>query len=350
MSADNPTRHNPLRKKPTVPDDSAATEPDTEHIPRKSWAVSAARNYSLLALLIALAVIFSLLEPVSFASVVNFKTILTQNSVLGILAIGALLPLIVGQFDLSVGANLGLASILVTGLVSKSNMNTGVAILVALLASTAVGVVNGVLVAKAGIDAFVTTLGMSSLLAGAIIWYTNGQAIADKIPTSLTDLGQQDTWGVPNPIWFLILVVAIVWYLVQQTPIGRYLYAVGGSRDAARLSGVNVDRYTISAFTGAGLLAGLAGVIQAAELGSGDPLGGPPFLLPAFAAVFLGATSFRSGTFNVTGTVVAVFTIAVGINGLEATGVPSYVNPIFTGGALIVAALASRILNRTRHA
>ena len=261
-----------------------------------------------------------------------------------------MLPLIVGQFDLSVGANLGLSMVLATGLASKSGFSGPVAIACAIAGALLVGVANGVFVSKFNIDAFVTTLGMSALLAGGVIWYTNGQVIADNIPPVLLSIGQDETLGVPNPIICFVVVVLIVWYLVQATPFGRYLYAIGGSRDASRLSGLNVDRYTIFAFGGAGLLAGIGGVVQAGSLGSGDPLGGPPFLLPAFAAVFLGATSFRSGTFNVTGTVVAVFTIAVGINGLIALGVPSYVYEVFTGGALIASALAFRVLNRTRAA
>lgn len=308
-----------------------------------------AAQYSLAILLVALIVIFSIAEPKTFATVANFKSILSQNSVLGILAIGALLPLIVGQFDLSVGANLGIASILCTGLAAKSGLPAGLAIGLAIAASLLVGFVNGALVSWVKIDAFVTTLGMSSLLAGAAVWYTNGQAIAENIPDALTKIGQTEVAGIPTPVLFLAVVVVIFWYLVQATPFGRYLYAVGGSREAARLSGLNAERLTLLAFLGAGLLAGIAGVLQAGELGSGDPLGGPPFLLPAFAAVFLGATSFRSGTFNVTGTVVAVFTIAVGINGLEAIGAPSYVEPVFTGSALILSAIASRSLNRHRR-
>jgi ribose transport system permease protein len=310
--------------------------------------VASVSNYSLPVLLIALAVVFSLLQPATFATVANLKTILTSNSVLGILAIGTLLPLLIGQFDLSVGANLGFGSILVTGLASKSGLSAAEAIPAALVATTLVGLANGALVAYGGIDAFVTTLGMSSLLAGVTIWYTNGQSISTNIPTTLTEIGQNEIVGVPVPVIILAVVVAVAAYAVHATPLGRYLYALGGSREASRLSGLNVSRLTVLTFTVTGLLAGIAGVVEAGEIGTGNPVVGPPFLLPAFAAVFLGATSFRRGTFNVAGTIVAVFTIAVGINGLEASGVPSFVEPVFTGGALIVAAVASRWLNRER--
>jgi ribose transport system permease protein len=312
--------------------------------------VASASNYSLPVLLVLLVLVFSLAQPETFATLANLKTILSSNSVLGVLAIAALLPLLIGQFDLSVGANLGLAGILVTGLASKSGFNAAEAIAAALAASTLVGFVNGTLVAYAGIDAFVTTLGMSSLLSGAAVWYTNGQSISTGIPEGITRLGQNEVAGIPVPVLFLTVVVALAAYFVHATPVGRYLYALGGSREASRLSGLNVSRLTVLAFTATGLLAGLAGVIEAAEIGTGDPLVGPPFLLPAFAAVFLGATSFRRGTFNVAGTVFAVFTIAVGINGLESVGAPSFIEPVFTGGALVSAALASRWLNRRRTA
>jgi len=299
-------------------------------------------DYSLPAMLVVLVVVFCILEPTTFATVANLKTILSSNSVVAILALGALFPLIVGEFDLSVGANLGLSLILCTGLASRSGLGAPEAIALALLASTLVGVINGVLVARGGIDAFVSTLGMSSLITGGVVWYSNGETFATNIPHGLVVLGRNDLLGVPLPVWFLAATVVVTFYLLSATPLGKYLYAVGGSRDASRLSGLNVPLLTIFAFVVSGFLAGLAGILQAAQLGSGNPSVGPSYLLPAFAAVFLGATSFRRGAFNVPGTVTAAFVIAVGINGLESVGAPFYIAPVFTGAALLTAALAAR--------
>lgn len=323
----------------------------TERARRNPKAVAAlgiAENYLLAFLLAAIVIVFSILEPSTFGNLTNFKSILTQNASLGILALGALLPLIIGQFDLSVGANLGIGGILVTGLASKSGFNFIESVIATMVVCTLVGVVNGTLVAYLGIDAFITTLGMSALLAGVALWYTNGQEIYSGIPKALIALGQHQVLGIASPIVFLIVVAAIIWYLVHATPLGRYMYALGGSKEASRLSGLNTGRLTLFAFAGAGFLAGIAGIIQSGQLGAGDPTQGPPFLLPAFAAVFLGATSFRRGTFNVPGTIVAVFVIGAGISGLEAVGAPSYVSDVFTGLALVVAALGARWLSRHR--
>lgn len=327
--------------------DSAASPVEGKKAPVVSRIVSGLANYSLLLLLIALLIVFSTLAPTTFASVANLKTILSSNSVVALLALGALFPLVVGQFDLSVGANLGLASILATGLPSERGFGAVEAIAVALAASTVVGVVNGVMVAKGRIDAFVTTLGMSALITGGVVWYSGGSTFSTNIPDGLIALGRNDVFGVPYSVVFLVVVVALVYYVLNNTPLGRYLYAVGSSADASRLSGLNVSALTIFAFIASGMLAGLAGVLQAAQLGSGNPSVGPAFLLPAFAAVFLGATSFRRGSFNATGTVVAVFTIAVGVNGLVAIGAPFYIEPLFTGAALLTAALAARAMAKS---
>jgi ribose transport system permease protein len=305
-------------------------------------------NYALPALLIILVVTFSLWRPTTFATVDNFKTILSANSVVALLALGAMMPLVVGEFDLSVGANLGLSLIVCTGLLSKSHANLAVAIAVAILCSTLVGLINGMLVARAGIDAFVTTLAVSALLTGGINWYTNGETFSTNIPKTLTDIGQSSVWGIPYPVIILAVAVIVAYYTMNATPLGRYLYSIGGNKDASRLSGLNVPRLTIFAFVASGFMAGVAGVLQAGQLGSGNPTVGPSYLLPAYAAVFLGATSFRRGTFNVAGTIVAVFTIAVGVNGLVAVGAPFYIEPIFTGVALLAAALAARALQKSR--
>jgi ribose transport system permease protein len=307
-----------------------------------------AENYSLPLILLIMVIVFSVMAPGTFATVANLKTILSSNSVVAILAIGALFPLVVGEFDLSVGANLGLSLILCTGLSSQFNINGVVAIAIAIAGSTLVGVVNGLLVARAGIDAFVTTLGMGSLITGAVVWYSKGGTFSTNIPAVLTNLGSDTVLGIPAAVIILAVLVALAYYVMESTPLGRYLYAVGGSKDASRLSGLNVSRMTIVAFIVSGLLAGIAGVLQAGQLGSGNPSVGPSYLLPAFAAVFLGATSFRRGTFNVPGTVVASFTLAVGVNGLVAVGAPFYIEPIFTGGALLTAALAARAFLKSR--
>jgi ribose transport system permease protein len=297
----------------------------------------------ILALFIAL---FSALKPDSFPTFLTLNTLLRSESVSAILAIALIFPLVVGEFDLSVGANLGLGAILTTGLTSQGILSLGPAIVCAMLASGLVGVVNGFLVANVGINALVATLGTSVIVTGSVLWYTHGAVFYENIPPTLNALADSSAFGVPLPAIFLAIVGLSSWYVLEQTPLGRYLYAIGSSKEAAALSGLNVPRLTRIAFLIAGLLAGFAGVLQAAALGSGNPNVGPPFLLPAYSAAFLGATAVKTGTFNVLGTIVAVFTVAVGITGLQLLGVEFFVAPIFQGAALILAVTAARYLRR----
>nr|WP_189179535.1 ABC transporter permease [Microbispora rosea] len=295
-------------------------------------------------LLLVLLVVFSLLRPATFFTLDNLGTVLTLQAVLGVLALGLLLPLIVGELDLSVAANLGLGVILVTGLTSQQRLPLVAAVVVAAVVCTLVGVVNGLLVTKVGINSFIVTIGMSTVIGGLISAYTQGNVFYDGIPPALVTIGQGRLLGVPLPVVYAVVLALAVWYVLSHTPVGRYLYAIGGSREAARLSGVPVRGLTLAAFAGAGLLAGVAGIVQAGILGSGNPTVGPPLLLPAYAAAFLGATAIQPGVFNVWGTIIAVVTIQVGTTGLALVGAPFWIEPVFTGLALIVAVATARYL------
>jgi ribose transport system permease protein len=301
-------------------------------------------GYALPAILVVFIIVFSLLQPDIFPTMRTVRTLLRTESVSAILAIALIFPLVIGEFDLSVASVLGLSAILVTGLPSMQSVPLEASIVLAVMACGFVGLINGLLVAQIGINALVATLGISVIVAGSVYWYTNGNVIYTNIPPELSGLAHKDLLGVPLPAVFLVIVAALAWYILDETPLGRYFYAVGGSKDAARLSGLNVKRLTIIAFVFAGLLAGLAGILQAAQLGSGNPNVGPPFLLPAYASAFLGATTIRMNAFNVPGTIVAVFTVAVGITGLQLMGMAFFVAPIFQGTALILAVAAARYL------
>lgn len=305
-------------------------------------------KYGLPVILILEIIIFGLLRPGTFLTLDTLQTIAVNQSVAGILAIGVVIPLVIGEFDLSVGANLGLGAIMVVGLTAFNGVPVFLAIILSVAVSALVGLINGLLVSKVGVNAFVTTLGVQSVLTGAVLWYTNGNVIYQGVPKGLVAIGNSTLFGIPYPVIFLIIIVLIMWYVLDQTPFGRYLYAVGGSKEAARLSGLNVGRLTILAFVLAGALAGLAGVILSAKLGSGNPTVGASFLLPGFAAAFLGATAFRPGTFNVLGTIFAVFVIATGIYGLNLLGLPFFVEYVFTGVVLVIAVAATRYLGKER--
>lgn len=300
-------------------------------------------RYALPAILIVFIIVFSIISPTTFATIDNFRTILVTQSVLAILAIGACIPLIVGEFDLSIGANLGLGVVLSSGLMVKEGLPVVPAVLITLAVCTLVGLVNGLFVAKVGINAFIVTLGMASIIGGGVLWYSDGTTFSG-LPPEFTAFGRGSLAGIPNPVLVLIAVGLIAWFVLAMTPVGRFLYAVGGSKEASRLSGLRVARLTIGAFTMTGLVAGVAGVLLASTLGSGTPSLGASFLLPAFAAAFLGATAFKPGVFNIPGTIVAVFTIQTGIVGLQIAGAPYFIDQVFTGVILIIAIVATRFL------
>jgi ribose transport system permease protein len=227
----------------------------------------------------------------------------------------------------------------------QSNLPTVLAILVVLAMSVGVGLINGLLVARAGINSLISTLGMSTVIIGLTQAYTGGRMINGEI-ASLVMLGRRTFLGLPFPVFYMIGIAIIAWYVLEQTPLGRYLYAIGGSKDAAKLAGINVRRLTLGSFMFSGLLAGIAGVMLAAKLGSGNPSAGSPLLMPALAAAFLGAAAIKVGTFNVAGTVVAVFTLATGVAGLQLMGAAWWIEPIFNGLALILAVGLTRFLRR----
>ncbi|MEU6537149.1 ABC transporter permease [Streptomyces sp. NPDC047000] len=315
---------------------SPAPAPARPRRPLSQWALPA--------ITVAAAVVFSLLEPATFASWGNARAILLTQSILVVVAIAELFVLVTGDFDLSVGGNLALGGILTAGLPSLQGLPLVAAILLAVAACTLVGLVNGLLVNVVRINAFIATLSTGLILGGVATWYTNGKVIYEHIPPSLPAFGATDVLGIPKPVWLFAILMLVVYYVLEHTPFGRFLYAVGGSREAARLSGLNVRRLSVAAFTVSGFICGIAGVTAASVLGTGNPTVGPSYLLPAFAAVFLGATSFRGGSFNVFGTVLAVFAIAIGVTGLQAVGVPYYIEPVFNGLVLLAAVAASRRL------
>jgi ribose transport system permease protein len=303
-------------------------------------------RYALPAVFVLFVIFFSFAVPDLFPTLDTVTTLLRTESVSAILAIALIFPLVIGRFDVSVGANLGLGAILVTGLPSLQGLPLGVSVVLAILGCALVGLINGLFIAKVGINALVTTLGTSIIVTGSVAWYTHGNVIYTNVPKALPQFSDLALFGVPAPALVLIAVAAIAWYTLDHTPFGRQLYAVGGSAEAAHLSGVNVTRLTLLAFVISGFLSGVAGVLEASQLGSGNPNVGPPFLLPAFAAAFLGATAFKVGVFNVFGTVLAVFTVAVGIAGLQLMGVEFFVAPIFQGVALIAAVTTARFLQQ----
>ncbi len=303
-----------------------------------------ATDYGIILALIVIIAFFSILRPETFPTMANFGSILQANSSIVLIAFGLMLPLITGHFDLSVAAMAGFGGVLTMGLMSNGTITAWpLAVLITVVVAVLVGLVNGVLVAYIKLNALVVTLATQSVLFGAILWYSKGAVIYSGIPQSFKDLGQGRPFGIPLPFFYVVAVGVVLWYILYFRPVGRRLYAIGGSQDAARLTGIKVDRLTVAAFVCGSVLAALGGCIQVAQVGSAAPTSGSEFLLPAIAACFLGETSIRRGYYNVWGTLTAVVLVAAGTTGLFMLGAQTWVQPVFNGVVLVGAILAAKL-------
>ncbi|WP_217644900.1 ABC transporter permease, partial [Geodermatophilus amargosae] len=305
------------------------------------------KRVSVLYLLVLIVVIFGITIPDLFLSEITFQSVARSQAIVGILALAALLPFVAGEFDISLGTNLALSVILVAWM---SNNHPGLGVwtmcLIAVLVSAFVGLVNGILVGKLGINSFIATLGTSQILAAIALKISNNEQVLSSLPQTFEDLGQGRTFGVPNGLFVTLALGLLVWYVLQYTKVGRHLYASGFNREAARLSGVRTERVVIGSFVAAGAVAGLAGVVFIAQVGTFNNSIGMPFLFPAYAAVFLGATQFNLRP-NVWGTLLAIFTLALGVQGLQlsSSGSGFWITPLFNGIALVAAVMFSRRQN-----
>jgi len=301
-------------------------------------------------LLIMLALVvggFSLWIPETFPTSSNLNDILTSQPPGIFIALAVMLVLVVGEFDLSLGAILGLSQYLVLDLITASHVSWPLAIALTLLAGAAVGGINALLVVGMGLNSFIATIGTATVLAGLVEWMSNGNSpIFGGAPKGLTDLAQTKAAGVVLPVYYALATAIALWILIEFTVFGREMYATGANRQAAFLSGLRTRRSLVVAFIVAGLMAAVGGVLATASVGAASATSGPDYLLPAFAAAFLGATAIRPGSFNVWGTVIAIFLVAVGITGLQLKGVASWVTPVFNGVVLLIALVVARLASR----
>jgi ribose transport system permease protein len=301
--------------------------------------------YALLGLLVGAVLFFSIWPRTSdtFLSTANMQVLIGGSTAIAVVALGSLVPLVCNEWDLSIGANAGLSSIFVaTALTNGATI--GVAILIGLAVGVAIGLANALLVTRLHVNAVITTLGVSIILGGIVSLKTQGQGVSGSMPLEFIEFGTQNWLGVPRTAYALALVAAVVYYLLCHTPYGRYLYAMGSSRSAAKLVGIRTRLVLATSFVIGGALCALGGVLLVARSGGADPRVGDLLTLPALAAAFLSAAAIKPGHYNVFGTLVAVYFIAVLNSGLSLAGAADYVSSFVNGGALIVGvALAVRL-------
>jgi ribose transport system permease protein len=306
-------------------------------------------RFGLLGLLLIVILAFSIALPETFATAANFRAIVSAQAVTSVVAMGLLLPLVSGRFDVSVGATTGLTAIAAAAAMSRHGAPLIVAILVAVLIGLGVGVVNGIVVTYFGVNSIIGTLGTSTVIAGVITAYTQGTPITNGIAPELTGLARTGILGVPTLFVLAMIVCAVCWYLLTQTPYGRRLFAIGSNLSAARLSGLRARLIVAMSFALAGGLAAIAGVLQIGTQGAADPqIAGIRFILPAMAAVFLGATTIHPGRYNVPGTVLALLFLGTTVSGLALAGASPWVTDVFNGAAIVIAIAISAQFRRRR--
>lgn len=303
--------------------------------------------YALLILTLGMVVFFSV-WPVTadlFPTVPNVKILLASQAIIGLVAVGVLLPLIALEFDLSIGATAALVAVFVSMMLT-GGMSVWLAAVIGLCVGLVVGIVNALITTVFGISGIVTTLGTSTILVGVLTHVTDGLAPTSRIPKSFTSIGNDSVANVPISFIILIVVAAIVYFVLDHTPFGRNLYASGSNPRAAELVGIRISRMKVAAFVICGALAAVGGILYVARAGGANPKISTTFLLPALAAAFLSAAAIKPGRYNVWGTIVAIYFLAVMNNGLSLAGAPPYVSNYSNGLALILGVVVATVLRR----
>ena len=296
---------------------------------------------------IAIIVVFSIWVPETFPNITTAKQILNSNAITALAALSVTIPLAARVFDLSFALNMTLCGVAVAHFV-VDGVPLVAAVGLGVLIGLAVGLINATVVVGMKIDSFIATLATGSLIQALITLVTNDTPISDvKLAGGFSKIGQTTSQGLILPVLYVAIVAVGIWYLLEHTATGRRLYAVGFNQDAARLAGVKVRRLQFLALVTSGVLAGLSGIVLASILGGGSPTAGTPYLLPGFAAVFLGATQLKNGRFNAGGTLIAVLLLGTGTTGLGLANAPQWSGALFVGVVLIAALMVTGLQRRT---
>lgn len=280
---------------------------------------------------------FGITQHDTFLTTASLKLVLQENVITGVLALAFLIPLVTGTFDLSIGVQMTLTLAITAKLAQHGTMSPFASMWVAIACCGFAGFVSGFFVVKLKVNSFIATLGMSQVLT-AICLKISTQQISNVYSPSYKKIGTTRVLGQPMYVWYLLILAIIFWYILEHTPVGRYMFATGGNPEAARLAGVRTDRYVWASLVVSGMLAGFGGIVFSWKVGIYGIGNGPGYLFPAVAAVFFGASQLK-GRANVWGTMIALFSLAWGIKGLQLTFATNtvWIEPLFTGTALLAA-------------
>ncbi len=312
------------------------TAPELRHLPLPARCWRLMPGYGLLIVTLAIAGLFSALFPSTFPTLFNIRSLIAAKSVIALLSLAALCPMVTGKIDLTVGYGVVLWHIVAIALQTRLGLAWPLAVIVTVCAGTMLGVINGLLVELAQIDSFIATLGTGTILYAAALWYTGGSQIVGDLPDAFCAIDTASIANIPIAALYVLVAALVLWAVLEHTPLGRELYAVGANPRAAALNGLPVRRHVLLAFMASGSMTGATGVVLAAQLQIGQASVGLDYLLPALVGVFLGSTAIKPGRVNVWGTVLAVVVLALGISGIQQTGAAFFVEPLFNGLMLLL--------------
>lgn len=318
----------------------------TERSSRPSRLTGLASRYSLLLVWLLMAGCFAILVPDGlFLTAGTFRAIFgsSQAMILVVLAIAALIPLIVGEFDLSIASVMGLTATTTTVLGGLHDVDPLLACGAGLLVGALAGVVNGFLVVNMGVSSFVITLGTGTVMLGMAELISNNTYVSMSSP-GLRALATHTVLGMPLAFYYGVAIALVLAYIVSWTPLGRSMIFIGSNTEVARLAGVRVPTIKFGAYVTSGLCAGFAGILLVGSVGSFDNSTSSTYLLPVLAAVFLGTAAIQPGQFNPIGTLVAIYFLQTGILGLQLLGLNTWVQNVFYGGGLVVAVTLATVL------
>lgn len=296
-------------------------------------------KYKSLIGLVILCIIITFVTP-NFLTFSNITNVFTQVSVNAIIAVGMTFVILTGGIDLSVGSTLAISGALGASII-KSTGSITLAIIVAAVVGTFIGIINGLLIAKGKLQAFIATLATMTIFRGVTLVFTDGTPIS-KLPEAFMKIGNAKLGFIPIPVLITIVIAIIAIYVLTQTRFGRYLYALGGNEESAKLSGINTDKIKVMTYAISGFMAAVAGVIITSRIGSASPNAGTGFELDAIAAVVIGGTSLAGGEGKVTGTIIGALIIGVLNNGLNLMNVSPFYQSIVKGLVILLAVLLDK--------
>lgn len=328
--------------------DPTSTTDGATPVARRTLRLLSPANIGAIYVWLLIVVFFWWKVPEVFPTTATVQSILNNEAVTGIIAVSLVVPLATGVFDLSIGYMAGFAGVLTAWFLANSSMSPWLAMALSLGAMLLLGAMNGFVVVVLKVNSFIGTLATGTIIFALTKWTSDEKVMTERVP-ELSDLvARGKLWGITTPVFVMVGVMVVVGYLLEQTTTGRSWYATGFDVESARLAGLRVKSLQFSAFLVSAVLSGLGGIIMTARTNSASPLAGPSYLLPVFAAAFVGATQFRNGRFNVWGTVVAVLMLGTGKVGLGLAGAPTWAPEVFQGVVLIAAMAVTQMERSSR--